>query len=277
MSERVCVRGCLQRGVHFADCPWYGLTADAAPTAVAMPNRCHGCAPRPARDHALICDGCFYRLRSLIRDSDDLMGRLASLADPMKATPTDKAPGGRGQQVEPPAPLDADLADAMTDVGNTLRDWDLLTEFQLEAALPDLVNVVEHVEALGVGFLDRHPLVDGVREFWSVQDAVDKWGVERRTKDPDVWVPGEDGEESVGVRAEWGDPLLNRDDAAKLAGSLRTLQRWVRAELISPEGEIYTGGVRTRLFRRSDVVRVRDEMRGRVGRPKAKGRLSDGE
>ena len=26
-----------------------------------------------------------------------------------------------------------------------------------------------------------------------------------------------------------------------------------------------------------DVVRVRDEMRGRVGRPKAKGRLSDGE
>lgn len=273
MSDRVCIRGCLQRGVHYATCPWYGLTEETAPTAAAMPNRCHGCAPKPARDHALICDTCFYRLRTLVRDSGDLYGRLRSLADPMKATPTDKAPGGRAQQVEPPAPVDADLLDALNDLGHTLHDWGRHTDYQLEQSLPDLVNDVEHVRVLGIGFLDRNPLVDGIREFWSVQDAVDKWGVERRVKE-NLWEPEPDSDEVAFARpiVEWGDPLLNRDDAAKVAGSLRTLQRWERKDLISPEGEIHTGGVRTRLYRRSAVARVRAEQEAKVGRPKATNR-----
>lgn len=274
MADRVCIRGCLQRGVHYASCPDYGMQeAFEQALAAGVPNvsytpRCTGCAERPARDHALICDGCFYRLRTLVRDSDDLFGRLKSLADPMKATPTDKAPGGRAQQVEPPAPVDADLLDALNDIGHTLHDWDRHTDYQLEESLPDLVNDAEHVRVLGIGFLDRHPLVDGIREFWSVQDAVDKWGVERRTKGPNLWEPEAANEETdASARAEWDDPLLNRDDAAKIAGSLRTLQRWVRSELLAPEGEIFTGGVRTRLFRRSDVMRLREEMRAKVGRP----------
>lgn len=279
MSDRVCIRGCLQRGVHFADCPWYGLTEQTAPTAVARPNRCHGCAPKPARDHALICDTCFYRLRTLVRDSDDLYGRLRSLADPMKATPTDKAPGGRAQQVEPPAPVDADLLDALNDLGHTLHDWGRHTDYQLEQSLPDLVNDVEHVRVLGIGFLDRNPLVDGIRPFWSVQDAVDKWGVERRVKGEEPWQPEPDSAEVAFARpiVEWGDPLLNRDDAAKVAGSLRTLQRWERKDLISPEGEIHMGGVRTRLYRRSTVARVRAEQEAKVGRPKTPNRENGSE
>ena len=279
MSDRVCIRGCLQRGVHYATCPWYGLTEETAPTAVAMPDRCRGCAPKPARDHALICDTCFYRLRTLVRDADDLMGRLRSLADPMKATPTDKAPGGRSAAVEPPAPVDADLLDALNDVGHTLHDWDRYAfPRTIEQVLPDLVNDVEHVRVLGIGFLDRNHLGDGIRAFWSVQDAVDKWGVERRVK-VNLWEPEPDSDEVGFARptVEWGDPLLNRDDAAKVAGSLRTLQRWERRELIAPEGEIYTAGVRTRLYRRSTVVRVRAEQEAKVGRPKTTNRENGSE
>lgn len=267
MSDRVCIRGCKQRAVHYAACEEQAKVEAAQARGEVYVSKCWGCAERPARDHALICDGCFYRLRSLVRDADDLMGRLRSLADPMKATPTDRAPGGRAPAVEPPAPLDADLADAMNDIGHTLHDWDRHTDYQVERSLPDLVNDGENVRALGVGFLDRHELVDGVREFWSVQDAVDKWGVERRVKGEGAWVPSVDGEIAAFSVTEWGDPLLNQDEAAQVAGSLRTFRRWVRKGLIAPEGEIYTGRARTRIYRSSDLVRVRDEMKAKVGRP----------
>lgn len=235
MSDRVCIRGCVQRGVHYATCAWYGIDESVAPTVAALPNtpkQCRGCAPRECRDGSLVCDRCFGRLRALVRDADDLMGRLASLADPMKATPTDKAPGGRSASVEPPAPVDADLADAMNDIGHTLRDWDRHTDYQLEKALPDLVNNAEHVRVLGIGFLDRHPTADGVREFWSVQDAVDKWGVERRT---DTFVyPDDDGEEvELQPVREWFDRLLTIQQAAKRAKvSQRQVQRWVEKEIL---------------------------------------------
>lgn len=269
MSDRVCIRGCLQRGVHFADCPWYGLTEETAPTAVAMPNRCRGCAPKPARDHALVCDGCFYRLRTLVRDADDLMGRMQSLADPMKATPTDKAPGGRAAAVEPPAPVDADLLDALDNIWHTLRDWDRHTDYQLEQSLPDLVNDAEHVRVLGIGFLDRHPLVDGIRAFWSLQDAVDKWGVERRTKGEKSWEPDNSGELAVFPRPEWEDTLVTKLQAAQIAGSQRTLRRWVEKDLLAHEGTIVIAGVHTRMFRRRDVEQVKAEQQGKVGRPRS--------
>ena len=269
MSERLCIRGCLQRGVHYATSPWYGPTEVTAPAAMAMVNRCHGCAPKPARDHALICDTCFYRLRTLVRDSGDLYGRLRSLADPMKATPTDKAPGGRAQQVEAPAPVDADLLDALNDVGHTLHDWEgHVAPQSIEQALPDLVNDAENVRILGVGFLDRHPLEDGIRPFWSVQDAVDKWGVERRTKGEPAWEADPDPVVVAIARPEWSDPLITKLQAEQLAGSERTLRRWIGKGLIEHEGTVVIAGVMTRMFRRGDVVRVRDEMQSKVGRPK---------
>ncbi len=226
MSDRICVRGCTTRGVHYATCPH-------SDQAYEGPVVCWGCAPRDCREGSLICDRCFGRLRALVRDADDLMGRLRSLADPMKATPTDKQPGGRSASVEPPAPVDADLADARNDIGHTLADWDRHTGYQLEKALPDLVNDAENVRVLGVGFLDRHPLVDGVREFWSVQDAVDKWGVERRA---DVFVyPGDDDSEDVEQQPvrEWFDRLLTIQQAAKRAKvSQRQVRRWVEKEIL---------------------------------------------
>lgn len=226
MSERICLRGCTTRGTHYATCEDYGKPPEE--------SSCRGCAPRECRDGSLICDRCFGRLRALVRDSGDLMGRLWSLADPMKATPTDKAPGGRSASVEPPAPVDADLLDAINAISRRLWDWETFVHpLTLEAALPDLVNVVEHVEALGRGFLDRHPLVDGIREVWSVQDAVDKWGVERRT---DAFVyPADDDTEEVELQPvlEWYDRLLTIQQAAKRAKvSQRQVQRWVEKEIL---------------------------------------------
>lgn len=257
MSDRVCVRGCLARDVHYATCP----RSDQNYTG---PVKCKGCAPRECRDGSLICDRCFGRLRGLVRDADDLMGRLRALADPMKATPTDKAPGGRSASVEPPAPVDADLADAMNDIGHTLRDWDRHTGYELEKALPDLVNNAEHVRVLGIGFLDRHPLVDGIREFWSVQDAVDKWGVERRT-DTFVYPDDEDDAEVVVTSVpEWKDRLLVKVEAEREAGSARTLRRWVKNGLIEPAGRLRYGDVVTPWYRYSDIVRIRQENRENV-------------
>ncbi|WP_417556224.1 hypothetical protein [Microbacterium sp.] len=277
MSDRVCIRGCKQRGVHYAACEEQAKVQAASERGDVYVSQCTGCAEKAARDHALICDGCFYRLRTLVRDADDLMGRLRSLADPMKATPTDKAPGGRAQLVEAPAPLDADLADAMDDIAHTLHDWDRHVDPQpLEQALPDLVNDAESVRVLGAGFLDRHDLVDGIRDFWSVQDAVDKWGVERRTKGESAWSPDEFSEEVLGGVPEWGDPLLNREEAEQFAGTARTLQRWRKKGLIEPTGSIYVAGVHTTLYRLSDLSRVRDEMKKRIGRPKTASVVNDG-
>jgi len=150
----------------------------------------------------------------------------------------------------------------MGDIAHTLHESDRVARPRsLEQALPDLVNDAEVVRFLGVTFMDRNPLVDALRGFWSVQDAVDKWGVERRTKGPNLWKPDVDGEMWSTPMPEWGDPLLNRDDAAKLVGSLRTLERWERKNLIAPKGEIYTGGVRTRLYRMPVLVRVRGRCR----------------
>lgn len=96
----------MRPGEHYAACRFSG------PDYVG-PFPCDGCAPRECRDGSLVCDRCFGRMRALLADGPDLIGRVRSLADPMKATPTDKAPGGRSSATEPPAPIDADLIDAL--------------------------------------------------------------------------------------------------------------------------------------------------------------------
>ncbi|WP_136054336.1 hypothetical protein [Microbacterium sp. K24] len=267
MAERYCIRGCTVGSVHFATCPDFGST-DPHPA-------CKGCAPSVARDGALICDRCFNRLRSLIRDVGDLLGRLHSIADPIKATPTDQLRSG-SSSVEAPAPVPADLLDAIADVSRTVYAWErYVVPRTLEQALPDIINDRDNVERLSVGFLERNELVDDVRAFWSVSDAMAKWGAERRTKNEPFWFDPDDlfdpVEDAPKPRAEWGDPLLNKDDAEKVAGSARTLRRWRQKDLISPAGSIYIAGVQTTLFRHSDLVRLRDEMKERTGRPRAKG------
>lgn len=263
MSDRHCVRGCVRPGEHYAACRFSG------PDYVGL-FPCTGCAPREARDGVLICAGCYGRARRLLRDVDDMMGRLDSLADPMKATPTDKVPGGAAS-VEPPAPIDADLLDAIRDVSRTLVAWAEFTGRRtIDEAFDDIANDLEDVTRFAEGWLDRIPEVDGIRSFWTVADAMAKWGPERRTKGEPEWLAEVTSEELQSV-PEWGDELLNSDQSAQVAGSQRTLQRWRKKGLIEPARSIYTGRRQTALFRLSDLIRVRDEMQARAAVPRARG------
>lgn len=279
MSERVCVRGCKQRGVHYASCPDYGkVEAHARLVALNIATKpleldCPGCAESPARDLALICNRCYGRLRGLIGDTPDLIGRLRSLADPTKATPTDKAPSG-GSSSEPLAPVDAELLDALNDVVTTWGSWQTFVYPQnLEQAIDSLVNDLHNVEDLGTGFMDRTELVDGIRGFWSVADARAKWGAERRTKGPSWSADDVNVFEVESSPVAELDPLLTRIQAEEFVGSARTLRRWRQKELVTPARTVTIAGARIAMFRLSDLRQVRDEMAEKVGRPK-KGALA---
>lgn len=274
MTERFCIRGCKQRGVHYASCPDYGMAeAHARMVALNIATKpleldCSGCAESPARDHALICNRCYGRLRGLIDDAPDLIGRLRSLADPRKATPTDKAPGGGGSS-ESLAPVDAELLDALNDVVTTWGSWQTFVYPQnLEQAIDSLVNDLHHVEDLGTGFMDRTELVDGIRGFWSVADARAKWGAERRTKGPSWSADDVNVLEVESSPVAEQDPMLTRIQAEEFVGSARTLRRWRQKELVTPARTVTIAGARMAMFRLSDLRQVRDQMAEKVGRPK---------
>ena len=255
MTDRACIRGCMRRDVHYASCDRHGETYTGE-------HPCRGCAPVECREGSLICDRCFGRMRGLLADVHDLLARLQSLADPMKATPTDKVPGG-SRSAEPPAPVGADLLDAI----NAVRAASWWADEDL-TAISNRADILDWLLPL---VLDRHPEHDGVREAWSVQDAVDKWGVERRT-DGEMWdADPEVIELDATPVIEWDRPLIGRDEAAKLAGSSRTLQRWSQKGLIAPAGEMYIAGVRTRLYLRDEVLKVKAEQEDvKAGRVAAK-------
>lgn len=267
MSDRYCIRGCVRRGEHYAACKGSG------PDYVG-PFPCTGCAPREAREGVLICAGCYGRSRRLLADLDDLLGRLGSLSDPMKATPTDKQPGGGGS-TEPPAPIDADLLDAIRDISRTVVAWTGFTGRRtIDEAFDDIANDVEDMTRFAEGWLTRTPVdADGIRPYWTVADAMAKWGAERRTKGEPDWVDDVTAEESAAV-PEWGDQLLNRVDSDRLAGSPSTLRRWVQKGLIEAVGTTYVAGRRTTLFRRSELIRVKtaQEEKQHAGRPRATSR-----
>lgn len=198
-----------------------------------------------------------------------MMGRLDSLADPMKATPTDKQPGGGGS-VEAPAPVDADILDAIRDVSRTMVAWGTFTGRRtIDEAFDDIANDVEDMTRFAEGWLVRTTVdEDGIRPYWTVADAMAKWGPERRTKNDSEWVDDVSGEEVAAI-PEWGDQLLNRDEAGREAGSASTLRRWLQHELITAVGTIFIAGRRTTLFRRSDIISVKTAQaeKQRKGRP----------
>jgi hypothetical protein len=84
------------------------------------------------------------------------------------------------------------------------------------------------VTYLSALLLNRHPDTDGVRHAWSLQDCVDRWGVERR----DMFVyPTEDETDVVELAPvrEWYDPLITvKQAAARAKVTQRTVQRWIR-------------------------------------------------
>lgn len=227
-----------------------------------------GCA-RPAADPALFCVNCRALLHTLVRCAPDLMGRLIGLTDPNRATPTDRerfSPARRGSSL----PVDADLFDATNDLRHTLDKWARVTHpRQLAAVLDDLMTSHDHAAQLSKDFLTRSILVDGVREFWSVADAMSKWGLERHTPQQphtDADSPSETPTTPVPI-AEWGDQLVNREAAAAIVGSLRTLQRWQKKGWISPAGSIYVAGRHTTLYRRSELTLVLQRMHPKRSHP----------
>lgn len=169
--------------------------------------------------------------------------------------------------MEAPAPIDADILDAISDVSRTLVSWGRFTGNRtIDEAFDDIANNRDDVLDFAEGWLDRTPEVDGIRWFWTVADAMAKWGPERRTKGEPEWVDDVTAEEAAAV-PEWGDALLNRADAERIVPG-RTLRRWVQQELVKPVGTSYVAGVRTTLFRRSELLRVKERMAERVGRPR---------
>ena len=252
MSDRVCVRGCVQEGVHYAACPWDHVEAGseraAELTGKGVPS-CDGCAPRGCRDGSMICDRCFGRMLRLLDDTPDLLGRLRSLADPRKATPTDQEHFGSGS-VEPVAPVGADLLDAIATV-------EYVAEYVDADTLRHVSNDRERILQLSELVIERHPVVDGERVAWSVQDAVDRWGVERRDRSKTVWQPDVDGEIASFSVHEHGDRFVSQGDAAVLVGVTRfTIGRWTRKGLLSVTRVPGPRGSRKAMYRLSEVRAV---------------------
>ena len=184
-----------------------------------------GCAPKECREGSLICDRCYGRARKLLDDAADLLARLTAIADPLKATVLQQIRVATHSS-EPPAPVADDLLDAITAV-RVAAHFD-------PALLPAAANNLFDIGWLSHNVLDRHPPVDGIRSAWSLQDAVDRWGVERREADTFIY-PVEDEEEEASPVTEWYDPLLTVQQAAKRVGvDQRTVQRWVKRGIIEP-------------------------------------------
>lgn len=278
MAERACVRGCIVLDVHYATCDDFGKAGTEA-------TSCRGCAPAEARRGALICDRCFGRLRGLLVNAPDLVGRLRSLADPTKAAVFDRIRVSSSIEGAT-APVPPELLDAARDVQRTLAGWaayfgeptgraktEAVAAFEdahraslvVLAELDRVANDLDLVTRMAAGFLDRHePDEEGIVAFWSVADAMARFGPERRERKPrGPYTDDVDGEESVEPIPEWGDPLLGRDDAETLAGSARTLRRWVKAGSIAPAGSIYIAGVLTQLYRRSEIIATQEHMGAR--------------
>lgn len=238
-EERTCIRGCTQRGVHYATC-------DGDP--------CAGCAPKPCRDESLICDTCFGRMRGLLGDVRDLVGRLTAIADPLKATVLDQV-RVRASATEPPAVVGSDILDALNTL-EAVADWGYADLAQHTNDRVTVEWLVEHV-------LERHKPVDGLRAAWSVQDVKDQWGVERQTTDVYVFPDEEDGEEAHPIQ-EWYDPLLTlRQAAARWNLTQRAVQKWVAKGILEPVAKLRENGQVVSYFRTSAIDEAAREMKTR--------------
>ena len=298
MSDRVCLRGCTQEGVHYATCAWYGID-EALISAVAdlpnTPSRCNGCAPVEARDGALICDRCYKRMRRHLDNAPDLIGRLRSLSDPTSATVYDRVRIG-GATIEAPAPVAADLIDAAEDVMRTLRTWAVYVDPRsgviggmpagagpiaaydyardcastILSGFDGIANNAADVLALAELVLVAHPADEhGERGSWSIVDAVSRYRLER--PDSAELLGADDADDGELLRtsvAEWGDRLIPRRDAVGRAGVAdSTFRRWVADEVLAPRATTYGPMGRVLWFRTSDVDAAAVTMAARRGRP----------
>lgn len=246
VRDGVCVLGCQLRDVHFATCPDYGKDPGEA--------ACRGCAPSPAHPGSVICSRCFGRMRGMLRDAPDLVGRIRSLSDPTKAMQIAPVKVS-SRAVEAVAPVGPDLLDAADSILANLRDWalhvrtgalpfhsrlsgmDAVTAYRLAAEyshllmthLEQLTSDPARVIDLAEAIIVVHPEVEGERPAWSIADAAQRWGVERRDRHVHPDVDAEpDREISAQPVREWYDPTLSvKDAAARVGVKPGTVRKWV--------------------------------------------------
>lgn len=247
-DDRTCIRGCVQKDVHYATCTHSGPGYEGE-----FP--CRGCAPKPCRDESLICDTCFGRMRGLLGDVRDLVGRLTAIADPLKANALDEV-RIRASATEPPAVIGSDILDALNTL-NAVHDW----------AYADLTKFTNHGDTmrwLCEHVLDRHKPVDGIRDAWSVQDVKDQWGVERETNDTTYVFPDDDSDEEPTPIHEWYDPLLTlRQAALRHKLTQRAVQKWVEKGLLVSVAKLRENGQVVSYFRASEIDKAAGEMETR--------------
>jgi predicted RNA-binding Zn-ribbon protein involved in translation (DUF1610 family) len=186
LSDRFCIRGCTIRGEHYAACPDFG-------SGNYLPS-CRGCAPVAARDGALICERCYSRLRRALEAAPDLVALLRSLADPLKAQVFDRVMVQGSGSSASPAPVPADLLDAVRDIMQTLGGPQLAPgASSLEgyraalAAVGDVLDQLDVIANDAEAIVDwcevvLSPSLDGSPEFWTIARALQRWPLEDRRR-----------------------------------------------------------------------------------------------
>ncbi|MDR7113900.1 hypothetical protein J2X03_003802 [Microbacterium trichothecenolyticum] len=219
MSDRVCIRGCAKPDVHYATC-------NRRRPEYQGDFPCTGCAPRECRDGSLICDKCFGRMKGLLHDAPDLLGRLRAIADPAKSGWNwDQVVISSGASTTAPPPIGDDLADAIIAIEQALTGW-----LAWNGDLEWISNNLDAVTWMSARVLEVHrPDEHGVREGWSVLDAVKRWGIERRENGALVYpVDEEDRAEIVEPVTEWFDRLITVKEAAERHKvSQQAVRKWV--------------------------------------------------
>lgn len=255
--ERDCVRGCVtfevgedgkRQPLHYAAC--------------TNPETCGGCVPRECREGSLICDQCFGKARALLNDAPDLLGRLRSEADAGKSGWNwDSGPVVRSTKVHANGPIGDDLLDAITAVEYGMWFY--------AAGIETLANNAAAMSQLGPLLLDIHkPDEDGVREAWSMLDALKRWGLERRDTHRHVF-PGRlpnaplgsyakfDEEEQGEPVAEYFEKPVSVKQAAVIAGvGEHEVRKWIRLGLFERKMRWREGRACTTYLYPSDVKAV---------------------
>lgn len=204
-DDRICIRGCTVKDVHFATCPAFGSAGS---------GDCRGCAPREARDGALICERCYRSLRRCLEDAGDIVGLLRSIADPSRAAVFDKIVV-QSSRPDLPAPVAADLVDASEDITRAVRMWEMhvageaipdrvpglpagtwaadahaIVQESADVVLDELdriVNNAAEVTDLCSAVLTRH--AEASPPWWSIADALARWSFDDRPRWADAPCP----------------------------------------------------------------------------------------
>lgn len=250
-SERPCVRGCVEV-VHYAVCPAFGPRGREATCTGECETRVS-----EARYGALLCSRCFGRIRGVLLDAPDVVGRMRSASDQAKAVVYQPAKVlSAAGAAKAPEQSPADVIDAIRDVLVTLRAWattvdssvpfvshrgftddDEITAAAMysEAILGQLdviANDAARGPALHHELLERHEETTVSGRVWSLADARARWGAERRDDQAYVY-PASDDDHIVERQpvTEWHDPLLTIQQAAKRVDrSQRTVEIWIEKE-----------------------------------------------